>query len=392
MNRSFMAAIKVYHFHNGSGGGVLSVIKNIVKFSTDAGIENHIIYCINKKQKKYYDPESIVGIASQQVFYYHPKSNFYYTCRQLAALLPAGNAIIAAHDWLELGMAGNLGLPNAVVHFVHGDSNYYYELTKKSEAAADAVICISPVIFRSVKKILPAAFSHNLKFPVPEIPKKNTAGDILKLFFFVRDLHEKGKRFDVVLKIAELLRNEEGVFFTIAGAGFSVEEFNKIWPGGEKKNVTFLGSQSNTQILQQLQQQDIFLLPSVSEGLPVSLVEAMKAGLVPLVTNWKNATEDLLTDAVNGFYIEAGNAEKYAERILFLKQNRDVLREFSDKASASANEMFDPYKNTLLIENVYRQALQNVKIKHPKKIYGSRLDNPIIPNFVVRMLRLVLKK
>ena len=45
---SLMDKIKVYHFHNGKGGGVLSVIKNLLRFSDTAMIENHIIYTINE--------------------------------------------------------------------------------------------------------------------------------------------------------------------------------------------------------------------------------------------------------------------------------------------------------------------------------------------------------
>lgn len=387
-----MVAIKVYHFHNGSGGGVLSVIKNLVKFSRNASIENHIIYCINKKEKSSYVPDDMEGVNSQQVFYYDAKNNFYYTCRQLAKLLPDDSAIIAAHDWLELGMANNLGLQNPVVHFVHGDSNYYYALAKKNSAAADVFVCISPVIFRSVKKMLPGAAVYNLKFPVPDIARGTGGNEYLKIIYFVRDLTEEGKQFDVVVKIATLLTSEKKIFFTIAGASLSPETFKAVWPAAGADNILFLGSQTNEQMIQHLQQQDIFLLPSVSEGLPVSLVEAMKAGLVPLVTNWKNATEELLTDGENGFYIEPGNAEKYAERILTLHQKRNMLHEMSEKASLKANELFNPYTNTEKIEAVYESVSAAAKKKIPIKIYGSRLDNPLFPNFLVRLLRSFSKK
>ena len=43
-----MDRIKVYQFHNGKGGGVLSVIRNLLQFSNNPLIENHIIFTINK--------------------------------------------------------------------------------------------------------------------------------------------------------------------------------------------------------------------------------------------------------------------------------------------------------------------------------------------------------
>ena len=90
--------IKIYHFHNGGGGGVLSVIKNLLKYSNNPAIENHVIYTINKEEKGVYVINNLEGAFSEQVFYYSQKWNFYYTCRQLAKLLPDCKAIIVAHD------------------------------------------------------------------------------------------------------------------------------------------------------------------------------------------------------------------------------------------------------------------------------------------------------
>ena len=96
--------LHVYHFHNGGGGGVLSVIRNLVRYSQNTNIENHIIYTINKDIDPVYIIHPIEGAHSEKVFYFSSKWNFYYTCRQLAKLLPGDKALIVAHDWLELGI------------------------------------------------------------------------------------------------------------------------------------------------------------------------------------------------------------------------------------------------------------------------------------------------
>ena len=125
-----MNKIKIYHFHNGTGGGVFTVIKNLLRFSVDKNIENHIIHAINTQIVPDYVIEPVTGAASQLLYYYTRQNNFYHTCRQLANLLPDDKAIIVAHDWLELGMASNLGLQNPVVQMVHGNYDYYYEIAK----------------------------------------------------------------------------------------------------------------------------------------------------------------------------------------------------------------------------------------------------------------------
>ena len=150
-----MSKKKVYHFHNGGGGGVLSVIRNLLKFANNPAIENHVIYTINKEEKAVYSINNLEGAFSEQVFYYSPKWNFYYTCRQLAKLLPDNKALVIAHDWLELGMMSNLGLQNPLILFLHGDYDYYYQLAQQHEPAIDQFICVAQNIETNLISLLP---------------------------------------------------------------------------------------------------------------------------------------------------------------------------------------------------------------------------------------------
>jgi glycosyltransferase involved in cell wall biosynthesis len=379
-----LSKIKIYHFHNGSGGGVLSVIKNLLKFSSNESIENHIIHAVNKKLYPQYKIEPIEGAVSQQLYFYSPNNNFYFTCKQLAKLLPNNKAIIVAHDWVELGMASNLGLQNPVVQILHGDFDYYYDLSKKNEKIIDAFICISPKIYKSLHEKLPFRSNDifNLKFPVPRVNKKNCVNDVLQLIYFVRDLKEPRKRFDIVIEIARKLSiRNQNYFFTIAGGGISEKEFFEIWPTDMKDFVKYYSTLSNNQIIEMLPKHDIFLLPSESEGFPVSLVEAMKAGIVPLITNWDGAVDELISSAETGFYFDIGDANDYVDCIII-----------SNNASLKANTLFDPAKNVLSFENIYINISNQKKgIKSPLKVYGSRLDELYIPNVITKMFRLFNK-
>src|SRR4051812_31812572 len=122
--------VQVFHFHNGSGGGVLSVIRNLLQFSRNENIENHVIYLINHERKNSFEFSKSFGASTEQVFYFSSRWNFYYTCKQLSKLIPNDDALIVAHDWLELGMASYLGMRNKVVFFLHGNFDYYFALAK----------------------------------------------------------------------------------------------------------------------------------------------------------------------------------------------------------------------------------------------------------------------
>jgi glycosyltransferase involved in cell wall biosynthesis len=68
--------------------------------------------------------------------------------------------------------------------------------------------------------------------------------------------------------------------------------------------VTFTGKRDN--VNEYLQAADAWTLPSYGEGLPVSLLEAMSAGL-PVVVTPVGAMPEIVQDGVNGFIVPVGN-------------------------------------------------------------------------------------
>jgi glycosyltransferase involved in cell wall biosynthesis len=70
-------------------------------------------------------------------------------------------------------------------------------------------------------------------------------------------------------------------------------------------NVVFLGSRND--IAEVLSMADVFVLPSLSEGLSNSLLEAMACGL-PVVGTRVSGTEDLVVNNETGLLVEPGDA------------------------------------------------------------------------------------
>jgi glycosyltransferase involved in cell wall biosynthesis len=79
----------------------------------------------------------------------------------------------------------------------------------------------------------------------------------------------------------------------------------------------------------------VFVLTSRSEGLSIAMVEAMVCGAVPVVANVGDLA-DLVADGQNGFLIEPGNVEQYAERAVALLSDRERWRRLSAEASRCA--------------------------------------------------------
>jgi glycosyltransferase involved in cell wall biosynthesis len=382
-----MNLINVYHFSNGTSGGVLSVIKNIMHYSVNPSIRQHIIYTINKNLVKDYVLPKLDGVASEQVFYYRPQWNFYYTCKKLAAYIPNEKAILITHDWLELGMISILGLQNKVVTFLHGDYDYYYQLANLHHEAIDRYIAIASQIAQQLQDQLPHKAEQILyrRFPVPEASSNKMLRSKNNIIFVGRRVVSKG--FNLLPEIDALLcKRNIKLHWHIVGEGAMEEEIYKNWMASNR--VQLYGELPNHDVIELLPQMNYYILPSVAEGMPVSLVEAMKAGVIPLVNDIAGGIQELVLQKVTGFKIVHNEPFLYSDYIHQLQEDKIAVNTMRQRCIAMANHLFNPNHNAGLIEADLIALSQSASMpKSPVRTYGSRLDQPWIPNVITRTIR-----
>ena len=382
---------KIIHFHNGLKGGVFSVIKNLLKFSENPDIQNHVIYAVNIEKIKDFFISPLEGATSQQLFYYSPKWNFYYTCKQLAKLLPDDNAIVVAHDWLELGMVSNLGLQNPVVQFVHGDYDYYYQLAKRHSASVDKFITVAGNIKTNLVKLIPERENDicYLRFPVPGGYKRIEGSQRCNIIFIGRLI--EGKGYHLLPAIANELRKKNiKTDWHIVGEDCDGLKEKIVW--NEEFSVKHYGTCGNDEVRKLLTEMDFIILPSAFEGMPVILVEAMKTGVIPMVNDIDGGIQELIINNETGFKIKDNSIPTYAERIIDLLQNKRSTESIRNNCIEKANRLFDPNENTNDIEDVIIEVAGLKKVKKPIKVYGSRLDQQWLGNTVTYMIRKKIKR
>lgn len=382
-----MQKIKVYHFHNGSGGGVLSVIKNLLRYSTNPLIENHVIYTINKEQVQNFTLNYLEGAVTETVFYYSPKWNFYHTCRQLAKFVPDDHALLIAHDWLELGMVSLLGLQNKVIQFVHGDYDYYYQLSKRHSKCVDAYIPVAQSISDQLLQQLPARKNdiHYLRFPVPEIDCSLDLKKEAAIIFVGRCTKDKG--YHLLPGIAAALQ-QKGLQFHWHIVGTLDESEKNEYPWNPSVVVTFYGNISQQEVNSLLCKMKVIILPSIAEGMPLSLIEAMKAGVLPLVNDLPGGIQELVINETTGFKIAENQPSGYINQIMKLAANNNAVEAIQKHAMELSNRLFNPITNTINLDKLFlKVSIEQPKIKKSERIYGSKLDQQWIPNFITTFFR-----
>jgi len=97
----------------------------------------------------------------------------------------------------------------------------------------------------------------------------------------------------------------EAILYIIGDGYLAGELHSKVDELGIGKFVVFTGEVSN--VHEYMRASDLFVLPSLSEGLSNTLLEAMATGL-PVVGTKISGNTDLIDDGVNGIVVEPGDS------------------------------------------------------------------------------------
>lgn len=90
-----------------------------------------------------------------------------------------------------------------------------------------------------------------------------------------------------------------------------------------RDSVDFVGRVENSLVKRYLDISDVFAFPSLSEGLPIALLEAMARGL-PIVATRVGGVPEVVSDGVNGTLVEPGDKSMLARALLELLENPEM--------------------------------------------------------------------
>lgn len=121
---------------------------------------------------------------------------------------------------------------------------------------------------------------------------------------------------------------EKKLKYIICGQGCLEDELKEyIRLNNMESQVKLLGYRSDIESL--LQSSDIFVFPSLREGLSVSVLEAMAAGL-PVVAKKIRGNTDLIQDGMGGYLVEKNDARLYENAIMKLYNDEMLRKKMSD--------------------------------------------------------------
>ncbi len=147
-------------------------------------------------------------------------------------------------------------------------------------------------------------------------------------------LHKVKNQKQLIRVFGNLMKVEPNLRLMILGEGDTRISLEKqIHELGLSNYVSMPGMKKN--VPEYLQQGDIYVSTSLTEGLPLSILEAMSCGL-PVVATDVGGTKDIIEDGVNGFLIEKNDDKALYEAILKLVVSNNMRNDMGCKAHETA--------------------------------------------------------
>jgi len=286
-----------------------------------------------------------------------------------------GVEIIHSHETapalaVRLATAG-MGLPRLMTF--HGSApDREASVARIGRACADLVISPSQTSLDSlIAKGLPRDKTRHLGLGIAPMPavdpdavaalRQELLGPEGRYLILSLSRLQPQKGIDVMVEVARrVVAQAPGAVFAVAGKG-PLREQAEGWAraAGVADHIRFLGPVSTVPL--HLAASDLFLLTSRWEALPISIVEAFRAGLPAIATDCGGVGE-LIDDQV-GALLPVGDAAAIADAVLAMIADPALAARKAAAALARSHEArFDPATVHAAFEATYAEMIARAKV------------------------------
>lgn len=212
-------------------------------------------------------------------------------------------------------------------------------------ALSDRVLSVSASGAEALRDLTDAEVEFVPNAPPPPPAGGNGAraasgGEVSALF--LGGFADPAKGGDVLLEALPGLLAEAGELrVVLAGPGKD--------PGTLPERARWRGLLAIAEKDRALAEADLFVMPSLSEGMPIALLEAMVQGL-PIVATRVGAVPEILTDGLDAVLVEPGDASGLSAAVAALAADSERRRLLGEAASERARRLAD--------EDVYQRLDQ----------------------------------
>ena len=239
-------------------------------------------------------------------------------------------------------------------HHHHNNDKKYINILKHKYKHIDYLFALTESLKNDYTNFLKAN-KHTKILVVPNIlkPTNNIHSDLNnKNIISISRLH-KGKKIDELINIFSQLKDKDTKLYII-GDGEEKENLkNLVLDLNLQDRVIMTGYLNKDEQLEYLKNSSVYAMTSISEGLPMVLLEAMSFGIPCIAYKTDSGVTDIIENNKNGFVIENRNINEYIEKLNLLLT--DVkLKENMSKECIKTCKKYSENEIIKIWENVFK--------------------------------------
>lgn len=211
----------------------------------------------------------------------------------------------------------NYSVKIAQEHHYHNNNDKYINVLKYKYNNIDYLFALTKTLEKEYKDFLKGNNEHTKVVLMPnmlyEIPNKESKLKDKNIITVSR--LDEGKKIDDIIRAFSKLKEKDWKLYVI-GDGKEYNNLNNLIDELELKDrVVLTGYKNKEEIEKYMLESSLFLMASVSEGLPMVLLEAMSYGLPCIAYHTDSGTDDIIKDNKNGYIIKNRNEKEYINKI-----------------------------------------------------------------------------
>jgi colanic acid/amylovoran biosynthesis glycosyltransferase len=266
-----------------------------------------------------------------------------------------GNA--AATVGMLVKMLGGAGL-SMTIHGPDEFDDVPGQLLRQKVACADRIVCISQFARSQLMRLTPPSQWHKLQLcrlgvdlsQFGRHPHTSASGP-MRLLCVGRLTPAKGQLL-LIQACAELRRLDLDFHLTLVGDGPDLARLQEaVRRYGLQEQVRFTGPLNQFQVREELGHADAFVLPSLAEGIPVVLMEAMASGL-PCVSSPVMGIPELLVHERSGLLAAPGDVMALTAQLQRLIEDAGLRGRLAAEGRLQVERGFQLRKNVAALSEI----------------------------------------
>lgn len=187
-------------------------------------------------------------------------------------------------------------------------------------------------------------------------PRKFEKGRKIRFLMCGRLFWKKGFEYGIEA-FAMAAKKHPNIEMRIVGDGELKEALiKKVQNLGLSDRIAFIGNLPPNGIPKEMYEADIFLAPSLEEGMPNVIKEALASGM-PVISTYAGGIPEIIKGGINGLLVEGKNAEQLAQKISYLIENPQMWQPLEEAGRETIEENFDVKEQMMKLESLYKEII-----------------------------------